>query len=30
MSIDPFVLKMGLRKALGLIKGLRRHISDAD
>lgn len=30
MAIDPFVLKMQLRKALGLIKGLRRHISDAD
>jgi hypothetical protein len=30
MSIDPFVLKMQLRKALSLIKGLRRHISDAD
>jgi hypothetical protein len=30
MSIDRFVLKMHLRKALSLIKGLRRHISDAD
>jgi hypothetical protein len=30
MAIDPFVLKTKLRNALGLIKGLRRHISDAD
>jgi hypothetical protein len=30
MAIDPFVLKMQLRKSLGLIKGLRRHISEAD
>lgn len=30
MAIDPFVLKMQLRKALGVIKGLRRHVSDAD
>ena len=30
MAIDRFVLKMQLRKALGLIKGLRRHISDVD
>jgi hypothetical protein len=30
MAIDRFVLKMQLRKALGVIKGLRRHISDAD
>ena len=28
--IDRFVLKMQLRKALGVIKGLRRHVSDAD
>jgi hypothetical protein len=25
-----FVLKMALRRSLGLIKGLRRHVSDAD
>jgi hypothetical protein len=30
MAIDRFVLKMQLRKALGLIKGLRPHINDAD
>jgi hypothetical protein len=30
MAIDRFVLKTQLRKALGLIKGLRRHVSDAD
>jgi hypothetical protein len=30
MAIDRCVLKMQLRKALGVIKGLRRHISDAD
>jgi hypothetical protein len=30
MAIDRFVLKMPLRKALGVIKGLRRHVSDAD
>jgi hypothetical protein len=29
-AIDRFVLKMQLRKALGVIKGLRRHVSDAD
>jgi hypothetical protein len=29
-AIDPFVLKMALRKALAVIKRLRRHISDAD
>jgi hypothetical protein len=28
--IDRFVLKMQLRKALGVIKGLRRNVSDAD
>ena len=30
MAIDRFVLKMQLRKALGVIKGLRRHLDDAD
>ena len=30
MTIDRFVLKMRLRKALSAIKGLRRHITDAD
>jgi len=30
MAIDPFVLKMQLRKALSLIKGLRRHVSNTD
>jgi hypothetical protein len=30
MAIDPFVLKMQLRKALGVIKGPRQHVSDAD
>jgi hypothetical protein len=30
MAIDRFVLKMQLRKTLGVIKGLRRHINDAD
>jgi hypothetical protein len=30
MAIDRFVLKMQLRKALGLIKGLHQHISGAD
>ena len=30
MSIDRFVLKMKLRKALGVVKGLRRHINDAN
>jgi hypothetical protein len=30
MAIDPFVLKMKLRNALFLIKGLRRHVSAAD
>lgn len=30
MAIDPFVLKMQLRKALALVKGLRRLVSDAD
>jgi DNA-binding PadR family transcriptional regulator len=29
-AIDRFVLKMQLRKALGVIKGLRRHVSDQD
>src|SRR5215471_6030232 len=30
MTIDPFVLKMQVRKALGVIKGFRWHVSDAD
>ena len=30
MAIDPFVLKMVPRKANGVIKGLRQHVSDAD
>ena len=30
MAIDRFVFKMKLREALFLIKGLRRHVSDAD
>jgi hypothetical protein len=30
VAIDRFVLKMQLRKALGVIKALRRHVGDAD
>ena len=30
MPIDPLVLKLALRKALGVIKELHRHVSDAD
>jgi hypothetical protein len=30
MAIDRFVLKMQSRKSLGVIKGFRRHVSDAE
>ncbi len=29
-AFDPFILKMALRKALKLIRGLRRQVTDID
>ncbi len=29
-AFDPFILKMALRKALKLVRGLRRQITDVD